>query len=209
MVVPVTVLIRRAVIADCAREVTEEEGALRLRGGFGSLCDPVHSGFVEIFHLGEWGAICTEQFNGIHDRLAADVVCRELGFRHGTVVDPSTNPPDVVDDGGYYTSYNPDIEEADEPQARFWLNRVTCRGPEDRLIDCDIGQGFRQNNAGCRSAAQRLTVACRAFAVVDALEEVQTPGAGMQTDHHAILAQPAMSSFGQLAAVAYHLRERT
>eukprot|EP00892_Ulva_mutabilis_P004962 jgi/Ulvmu1/2838/UM144_0002.1 len=173
-----TVLACANAATDCTSKPTAAEGELRLRGGFGSLCDPVHSGFVEVFHLGEWGAICTNNFAQVHDRLAADVVCRQLGFPHGTTVDPSTNPPNFIPgQDSFYTSYDPDIEEAEERQDRFWLNQVSCRGPEERLVDCDIGPGFRQNNANCLPADQRLTVVCRTFAVSEALEEVSTPGA--------------------------------
>ena len=65
---------------------------MRLVGGFGTLCDPLHSGFAEVFHDGEWGAICLEPFsrstNPPEDRLVADVVCRQLGFPHGSLVIP-------------------------------------------------------------------------------------------------------------------------
>ena len=159
-----------------------EEGSVRLRGGFGTPCDPVHTGFVEVFHFDEWGAIC--EGDDSTDRLAADVICRQLGFPHGTLVDPLTNPADREttpnDYGGYdYSPYIPDEEEASEEQERFWLNRVQCRGPEEKLLDCDLGQGFRTNNGGCTgNRVVRLTVACRTFPVTEALEDVTTPGAG-------------------------------
>lgn len=148
------------------------EGSVRLRGGFGSPCDAIHSGFVEIFHRREWGAICTgRQFD---TPQVAGVVCRQLGFPHGTLVDPSVNPAD--DDPEYYSTNLDD--EADEPQERFWLSGVRCRGPEDVLNDCDLGLGFRNGNVGCSDSPSRLTVACRSFAVSEALENVATPGAG-------------------------------
>ena len=153
---------------------------MRLRGGFGTLCDPVYTGFVEVFHFDEWGAICTGDDQ--EDRLAADVVCRQLGFPHGTMVDAETNPPDrerIYDDyGGYsYIDYVAEMEENLAPQDRFWLNVLNCRGPEDTILDCDLGQGFRSNNAGCSSPV-RLTVACRTFPITAALEDDTTPGAG-------------------------------
>eukprot|EP00892_Ulva_mutabilis_P001591 jgi/Ulvmu1/11432/UM076_0006.1 len=164
----------------CAKTPPLEEGSVRLRGGFGSLCDPVYTGFVEVFHFDEWGAICTG--NDDTDRLAADVVCRQLGFPHGTLVDPLTNPFDPVrvedDYGGfYYSPTEPEDEEAQEPEERFWLNFLACRGPEDTLLECDLGQGFRTNNNGCSGGPVRLTVACRTFPVGAALEEVTTTGA--------------------------------
>jgi len=103
---------------------------VRLRGGFGTPCDAVYSGFVEVYHFEEWGAICIG--DDVSDTLAADVVCRQLGFPHGTAVDPTTRTPSTA--GGFAA-------------APF---------------------GF----------GTRFTVACRTFAVPEALEEVTTPGAG-------------------------------
>ena len=149
---------------------------MRLREGFGTPCDPLYSGFVEVFHMGEWGAICTGR--DFATDLVADVVCRQLGFPHGTSVDPSTSPP--IDRFTYYYYYfgTLDVDEAEEAQDRFWLNEVTCRGPEAALVDCDLGQGFLSSNSPCSSDPSRFTVACRMFAVSEALEDVTTPGAG-------------------------------
>ena len=180
-------------IPGCDRQEGTTEGAVRLRGGFGTLCDPVHSGFVEVLHFEEWGSICTDQRaeNRAEDNLVADVVCRQLGFPHGTRIDPLTSrPPPSSPLGGeapspYSTYYFPSYydadyltEEAEEPVDRFWLSEVTCSGPEERLIDCGLGEGFRNNNAGCRSSPHRIHIACRQFPVVEALEEVKTPDAG-------------------------------
>ena len=152
---------------------------MRLRGGFGTLCDPVYTGFVEVFHFDEWGAICTGDTPD--DRLAADVVCRQLGFPHGTMVDALTITVQerIYNEYGglLYDDYVTEVEENLAPQDRFWLNVLDCRGPEDTILDCDLGQGFRADNAGCRSPV-RLTVACRTFPVGAALEDDTTPGAG-------------------------------
>ena len=174
----------------CDRQEGTTEGAVRLRGGFGTPCDPVHSGFIEVLHLGEWGSICTDRLTETRaeDNLVADVVCRQLGFPHGTRIDPLTaeaprpSPPDgepPSPNAIYYDygSIDP-TEEAEEPVDRFWLSEVTCSGPEARLIDCDLGEGFRNNNAGCSSRPHRIHIACRQFPVVEALEEVTTPDAG-------------------------------
>ena len=153
---------------------------MRLRGGFGTPCDAVYSGFVEVYHFEEWGAICIG--DDVSDTLAADVVCRQLGFPHGTAVDPTTRTPSTA--GGFaaapfgfgFGDYS--TEEAEEPQDRFWLDQVSCSGTEEQLIECNLGGGFRSNNGGCTRRPTRFTVACRTFAVPEALEEVTTPGAG-------------------------------
>lgn len=150
---------------------------MRLRGGFGTTCDAVYTGFVEIFHLGEWGAICDD------DALAADVVCRQLGFPHGTPVRTrSVTGASIGDINNFsflytdYTSYD-SVEEAEEPQERFWLSNVDCAGLEQELLACNVDPGFIDNNEGC-SNPFRFTVACRMFPVAAALEDVSTPGAG-------------------------------
>lgn len=119
----------------------------------------------------EWGAICSGAERT--ELLVADVVCRQLGFPHGTTVSPSSNA------GAFDYS-----EEAEESQERFWLTEAQCRGPEERLVDCNLGQGFIADNAGCRGQTSRLTVACRTFAITEALEEVVTPGAGVPYAHN-------------------------
>lgn len=53
-------------------------------------CDPVHLGGVELFREGRWGRICSgrnlggepEQFT-----LVTQVVCRQIGFPFGNVMD--------------------------------------------------------------------------------------------------------------------------
>lgn len=175
--------------AGCENVPPPSEGSLRLRGGFGSLCDPIHTGFVEVFHDEEWGAICNGDA-GI--ALASDVICRQLGFPHGTGLNPIGNPADTEAD--YYFYSDRGVEESEEPLGRFWLSTsgVICNGPEQRLIDCDLGSGFLQDASGpgpCffdRNNA-RLTVACRTFPATAALENVTTPGAGMfqHTQEHA------------------------
>ena len=173
---------------ECNRTEGTAEGSVRLRGGFGTPCDPVYSGFIEVLFLNEWGSICTDQRSEgfANDHLVADVVCRELGFPHGTRVNPLTASSTPAEDDAeiqYTTSdyaYYEDTvtEEAEEPVERYWLNSVTCAGPETALIECNLGEGFLQNNVGCQSQPHRLHIACRKFPVVEALEENTSPGAG-------------------------------
>ena len=151
-----------------------EQGSVRLRGGFGTLCDPLHSGIVEVFNAGEWGAICDGETS--RDRAiapVAEVVCRQLGFVDGTAVDGLTTQPDSVYDYLFFSSEYEVTEEAQEPQGRFWLDGVQCQGPEARLVDCDLGAGFPAagGNSACdeEDAPVRLRVACRQFAVPEAM----------------------------------------
>ena len=173
---------KRSISADCDITPAAEQGTVRLRGGFGTPCDPLHSGIVEVFNAGEWGAICDGETSRGSHFLVADVVCRQLGFPHGTVVDSLTTQPDSVYDYLFFSSEFEVTEEAQEPQGRFWLDDVKCRGPEARLVDCDLGTGFAdaEGNSVCaeEDAPSRLRVACRQFAVPEALEVVTTPGAG-------------------------------
>ena len=46
-------------VSGCNKETITGEGALRLRGGFDNLCDPLYTGFIEIFHSGRWGSAVT------------------------------------------------------------------------------------------------------------------------------------------------------
>ena len=161
-----------------------EEGSVRLRGGSGTPCDPVHTGFAEIFLNGAWGAI-GGQSNGRPDAHVADVVCRQLGFPHGTSVDPTSNPragPDATDLYTYYIiDYSLTGEESMEPSAGTWLDAFACQGTEERVLDCPVTLSIRNDYAFTRETDfdLRLTVVCRSFAVPEALEEVTTAGAGV------------------------------
>ena len=166
---------------------------MRLRQGFGTLCDPVHTGFVQVFHAGEWGALCgeTRLLENGQDNLVADVVCRQLGFPHGTRIDPiAPGEPAPAGDYDYtydYASYT-FTEEGGQPSGRVWVNRALCRGPEERLLDCELGDNSRRflpDGARCEGfnnfGGSRVHIACRQFPVVEALEAVSTPGAGATT----------------------------
>eukprot|EP00892_Ulva_mutabilis_P012696 jgi/Ulvmu1/979/UM103_0006.1 len=169
-----TVLACANAAADCGIESAEEEGAVRLVGGFDSPCSLLFSGIVEIFHDGEWGAICGGRIDPDDDpfgTLAPDVVCRQLGFPHGTVVD-------ALEPGS-----SDNVEESQLPVGRIWLQDLLCRGREERVLDCDTvpGRFLRRRSeesfGSCPRSSRRLHVACRQFAVEAALEEVTTPEA--------------------------------
>ena len=94
----------------------------------------------------------------------ADVACRQLGFPHGTEL-----PMDSV------SMFSPDDPES--PSLLNWLDRIDCRGPEERLVECDLRRGFLRTPL-VRTPVQPNIVVCRQFAVEAALESVVTPGAG-------------------------------
>lgn len=111
---------------------------------------------------------------------------------HGTVVDSLTTLPEARFD--YY--FEDLAAESQEPQGRFWLDDVRCRGPESQLVDCDLGNGFPATADGggvCGGDSPPpapLRVACRKFAVPEALEAVTTPGAGASPPEMFLVACP-------------------
>lgn len=158
-------------------------------GGVGSLCDPLHSGAVEIFHDTEWGAICQFSTNprSQSNRLEADVVCRQIGFPYATLIDPIETATDetYADPGDYGYDYSfraaGEYEEGGDESARIWFRApdVRCRGTERRLLDCDVPAEFGVAPGRCGGDLPvRLHVACRQFPVEEALESVGTDGAG-------------------------------
>lgn len=51
-------------------------------------CDDVHFGGVELFREGRWGRICAGRFGQPEEfTLDAQVICRQLGFPFGSVMD--------------------------------------------------------------------------------------------------------------------------
>ena len=70
-----------------------------------------HSGRVEIFHNGEWGTVCSDDF----DLNDAAVVCRQAGY----------GPP-----VRYW------IDPSHRRHGRIWLDDLQCDGTEDTLSEC-------------------------------------------------------------------------
>lgn len=79
-----------------------------------------HRGRVEVKAFGRWGYVCDDQF----DLEAANVVCRELGFRLGAA---------EVKKNSYYA---PNADMAVETM--FMMDDVHCRGNESCLKECDF-----------------------------------------------------------------------
>lgn len=152
---------------------------MRLRGGSGSPCDPLYTGFTEIFHSGAWGAVC----NNFQADPSADVICRQLGFPYATPVNSFIARPEPDYDNFDREFFPRFAEEAEEESEIFWLRDVQCGGLEAELSECDLGVGFRALS-GCDN--DRLHVACRTFPVDQALEARVTYGAGVLLHVHCL-----------------------
>ena len=105
------------------------DGELRLQG------DTLGQGRVEVYHDGEWGAVC-DDFWGIAD---AKVACRQLGYPGATTaLRELTGPTDIP----------------------VWLDNMNCSGSEARLADCD-GSGWGPHNPHhCSTVREHAGVQC-------------------------------------------------
>ncbi|KAJ3607393.1 hypothetical protein NHX12_024444 [Muraenolepis orangiensis] len=88
----------------------DADGVVRLVGG-----DSPWEGRVEVFHNGDWGTVCDDQWTEQH----AQVVCRELGY---------SGKAEVVRDGAF-----------GEGTGIILLDDVRCEGSETSLLDCHHG----------------------------------------------------------------------
>lgn len=134
-------------------------------------CDDVHVGIVEIFNDGMWGRICGRRDDTAMYNVDARVICRQLGFAFGSIIDLRDNS-DYAD------------VDYDDPVALVWATEVECTGTEERLADCFFPQAFgtipRPNqapdappgiaNADCRRMdSATLSVGCRRFEIEGAI----------------------------------------
>ncbi|XP_030846969.1 deleted in malignant brain tumors 1 protein-like [Strongylocentrotus purpuratus] len=95
----------------------EIEGGIRLVDGYSS-----DEGRVEIFHEGQWGTVCDDDW----DDSDASVVCRQLGY---------SGDVGVATGGATYG----------QGSGPIYLDDVGCSGKESRLTDCSNG-GWGNHN---------------------------------------------------------------
>ena len=69
-------------------------------------------GNIEVFHLGEWGSICDDEW----DTYDANVACKQLGF-------PGASRHTHSSQYGYGL-------------VKIWMDNVYCYGTEKSVTDC-------------------------------------------------------------------------
>ena len=97
------------------------DGDLRIEDGPSD-----NEGRLEIFHDGEWGAVCDDFFSDVD----ADVACKQLGYTGGRSLRGKWPAPGDMS---------------------IWLDNVDCTGSESRLDTCPH-PGWGQHNCAAREA---------------------------------------------------------
>lgn len=116
-------------------QFTVLSGYLRLRGPF----EISGTGRVEIFHNGQWGTICDNDWD-IRD---ARVVCRQLGYAdavsslHGYQVSSGSGP--------------------------IWLSNVACTGTEQNITGCFHARWGENNCRHSEDAGVECTTTGKCF----------------------------------------------
>ena len=86
-----------------------------------AVCDDVHFGSVQLFREGAWGRICAGRFGRIPKEftLDAQVVCRQLGFPFGTLMDA----------GEVSGAYDYPSSDYSDPPFTVWASEVWAVAP--------------------------------------------------------------------------------
>ncbi|XP_071819857.1 scavenger receptor cysteine-rich domain-containing group B protein-like isoform X2 [Apostichopus japonicus] len=110
------------------------EGSLKLVDGYS-----VYSGRIEIYHNGEWGTVCDDDW----EEDDAQVACRQLGYPTVDSYGGSANYGDRYDSSAYYgESYGGSAQ-----YGPIMLDDVRCDGSEYMLTQCGHN-GWYQHNCG-------------------------------------------------------------
>ncbi|XP_067153745.1 neurotrypsin isoform X3 [Apteryx mantelli] len=97
---------KMAAAVTCSSSLASVFIPIRLAGG-----DKAHEGRVEVYHAGQWGTVCDDQW----DDADAEVVCRQLGLGYGK------STPESYSEGS---------------SGPIWLDDVSCSGKETNLLQC-------------------------------------------------------------------------
>ena len=92
------------------------------------------SGRVEIFHSGKWNGLCMRDI----EPSAVAVICRSMGYSPGFVLGLN-----------HRESFGLGFSEV-------WVEKITCRGSESAVKDCQRVQWVKKT---CHSS-QQLAVGC-------------------------------------------------
>ena len=110
-------------------------------------CDDVHFGGVEIYNDGRWGRICVGNFLNDYQNIDqfnvdAVIICRQLGFPFGSVMDLGEVREDIrVNDNSAYLA-DPVGADYSGPRDLVWATDVQCTGLEERLDECFFSEMF-------------------------------------------------------------------
>lgn len=120
-------------------------------------CDEVHMGAVEFFNDGRWGQICgpSGQRQGA-STVDANVVCRQLGFPFGSLMDP--------DESRFVAIEKPNANPV------TWATEVICTGLEERIADCFFPEAFGASGGSVSNGLPPAVAGeCRDFGTLTAL----------------------------------------
>jgi len=93
-------------------------------------------GRVEVYHEGEWGTVCDDGINGDNGIKVAQVVCKQLGYSDGVVIDTT---------------------EDQRGTGKIWMDQVVCSGEEASLLDCEALWSNKDNDCAHK---EDLSIRC-------------------------------------------------
>ena len=88
-----------------------------------------NKGRVEIRYGGVWGTICAVGL----DESAADLICKQIGYRKGKFLNPSENVSNAKNYCGNYKGMN----YCGVDSSKILFSHLSCKGNEQNIIDCN------------------------------------------------------------------------